>query len=389
MIYIKIIIQSICFFCSKVISILFSVCEIKGNKVFFYSYRGNKYADNQRSFTEYYLEKGENDLEIVWGYRNDATRDSIPEGVKKVKMISFKYFYHLYTSRFISTNQRISFLDFISKRHGQVYIQTWHASAALKKIEVDALRDLPEIYVREAKRDSKMTDLIISGSRQYSEVYKNKFWYNGPLLEIGTMRNDVLFKDNNTRVKIIKQKLQIPLNQKVVLYAPTFRNNPDLSINFDFDYGMNYEMISEAFEKMIGENIILVKQHPNLKNHKLTETKWSRDITDYQDIQELLLIADVLVTDYSSVLFDFILMKKPLFIYASDFDTYSRDFMVDLNEMPCSISRNNEQLKESILIFNDKEYLDRLYDFDKKHIGTFETGNANKDFYKYLKKNIN
>lgn len=382
---IKLFIQQICFMISKMISLIFYIFPVKKNKIFLYSYRGNKYSCNQKGFTEYVLSLEKKELEIVWGYSNEVTKNAIPNDVKKVKMRSLKYFYELYTSKFICTNQRVSCLDFFSKRKDQIYIQTWHASAGIKAVEMDAVVDLPKVYIREAKRDSKMCDYIVSGSRQLSEFYKSKFWYNGPLLEIGTMRNDVFFHCDVKKKESLKEKYGFLDDKKIILYAPTFRNNSDdLSINYDYDYGLDFERVHRAFGETIGDNIIVIKQHPNLINHKYRESEYCKDMTEVQDIQELLLIADVLISDYSSVTFDYILMKKPLYIFAKDFQTYSRDLLMDFNELPCGVAMSNAELEQKILSFNNEEYLSRLEKFSKECLGSFEQGIANKEFYNFL-----
>lgn len=385
MLYLKLIVQKVCFILSKIMSILFSAFPIQKNKVFLYSYRGNKYACNQKGFTEYIMNLENNELDLVWGYRNENTKSSIPTNIKKVKMCTLSYFYNLYTSKYVCTNQRVSCLDFFTKRKGQIYIQTWHASAGLKNSEEGAQDDLTKVYINEAIRDSKMSDYVVAGSRQLSDFYQSSFWYKGPLLEIGTMRNDIFFNVTDELKQNIKAKYNLPLDRKIILYAPTFRNNSiDLSIDYSYDYGMDFKKIHNAFLTTIGDNLIILKQHPNLIDHKRESSEFFIDMTEMQDIQELLLIADILITDYSSVMFDYLLMKRPLFIFAKDFSVYSRDFLLKLEDMPCSISKTNEELIENIIKYNHEKFLRDLDSFDKEYIGSFENGKASEKLYNFI-----
>lgn len=384
---IKSIIADVLFFITEIIKILFSVFPIKKNQIFLFSYRGNKFACNQKAFCDYLQEINDNTFDVVVGYRNIKALTDIPKNVKAVKMCSLRYFYYIYTSKYVMTNQRVSSLDFYKKRKNQIYIQTWHASAGLKKSEKDSLDDLPKIYVKEAIRDSKMCNYTVSGSKQISDFYKRAFWYDGPILEIGTMRNDCFFNITDERKEQIKDKYHLPKNKIIVLYAPTFRNKHDLSIDFNYDYGLDFERINRAIEKKFGKNLIILKQHPNLLSNKRENTDYCIDMTEVQDIQELLLVTDILISDYSSVMFDYLLMKRPLFIFAKDFDTYSRDFLINLEDLPCNISRDSLELEKNIEFFNNVEYIAKLEMFNNEFIGTFETGEASKKMYNLMIEN--
>lgn len=374
---IKLILQRILYFLGYIIKIFFSLLKIDNNKIFMFAFNGNKYACNQKYLTEYMLNNN-SDFKIVWVYKRNETYLEIPNDCIKVKKYSFSYFYHFYTSRFITTNMRILCYDLLKKRENQFYIQTWHSSARQKKIEKDAGKQLSLLYRTDAQRDSKMIDLMISGSEFSTSIYKNSFWYSGKILNIGTMRNDMLFNISKNDVMSIKRKYNIDDDAHLLLYAPTFRNIPN------YDYSFNYKEIKKVLEEKFGGKwVIAIKQHPNCRR-MLEENSDVIDLTTAQDIQELFVITDVLITDYSSVIFDYMLLKRPFFLYVPDFNTYDRDLYFNFSDLPTTLSYTMDELKKNICEFNESAFLKNLNEFDSNFLKSYEKGSACKEMYNYI-----
>lgn len=374
---IKLIIQKFLYILSYTTSLFFIFTKIDNRKIFLFSFNGDKYACNQRYLTEYIL-KQKKYFTIVWVYKKECTKNVIPDSCIKVKKYSFSYFYHFYTSRFISTNMRILCFDLLNKRKNQFYIQTWHSSARQKKIEKDAVNRLSKIYINDAKRDSKMIDLMISGCDFSTNIFKNSFWYNGDILKIGTMRNDVLFNCTIEKRNEIKIKYGINYHENMLLYAPTFRNDKN------YDYHLDFDMLTKTLKKVFGGKwIIAIKQHPNVKQ-KLRQNEFVIDLTYAEDIQELFLISDILITDYSSVIFDFMLLKRPFFIFAPDLSTYDRDLYFSYHDLPSPLCSNMSDLENAINNFSLSSFQKKLIEFDDKFLRSYEKGNACKQMYKYL-----
>lgn len=344
---------------------------IKKNKVFIYSYYGSQYGDNPKYISKYLVENYSKDIfDVVWAF-NDPESKNI-DGVRKVKTMSLKYFYELCTSKVIVTNFRTT--EHFKKRKNQYYIQTWHSSLRLKKIEGDVGDNLKEDYVAMAKEDSKRMDLLLSGCKYSTDIFKRAFWYDGEILEDGTPRNDIFFGDNKILKGDIKKKLGIDKKTKILLYAPTFRNAEGVKV-----YDVDFEKILKALkERFKGEWTCLVKLHPHMINQskEIVKGKGVIDVTAYDDIQELLLIADVLISDYSSLMFDFEIAKKPCLLYVPDLIEYKskeRGLYFNIEELPFVITKSNEELEEKILRFNEKAYKENIKIFDEK-VGTFEDG---------------
>lgn len=329
------------------------VFPVDQKKIVFSNFNGKGYGDNPKYIAEAFLRHGEYNL--FWLSRTDAQK--FPEGINPVKHGSIIALYHIATAKVWIDNNRKE--PYIAKRKGQFYLQTWHGSIALKKIEKDAEDTVDEFYKTNARRDSKMIDLMISDSIFSDRLYGESFWYDGEVRRLGTPRFDPLFNKNDCLM--IKSELRIDPNQYVVLYAPTFRNNTDSSV-----YDINLKAVKEAFEVKMGKNVaVLARMHPHIPiGHIQFDKSIVKDVTQYPDIYDLLKIADALITDYSSFIFEFSIAEpKPVFAYAKDRDSYDRGFYFDLDKLPYLFARTNKELVEGIMNYDQRVYEERLKQF--------------------------
>ncbi|MFT4412581.1 CDP-glycerol glycerophosphotransferase family protein [Fredinandcohnia humi] len=364
------------------IIIIFNCFPIKNNKIIFFSYYGSQYGCNPKYISEFILRNCPPEtFELVWAFTDVKSKNHI-EGVRKVKIMSLKYFYELCTSKVVITNFRMS--DLFIKRKDQFYIQTWHSSLRLKQIEKDAETSLPQQYVEMAKKDSSQCDLLLSGCRYSTDIFKRAFWYNGRIFEYGTPRNDLFFNNNFNKNKITNN-LRIPDNHKIVLYAPTFRKNNVLEV-----YDLEFSRVINALQnKFGGDWTLLIKLHPHLIEKSSELQKGDSkviDVTLYDDIQELLAISDVLISDYSSLIFDYSITNRPCFLYIPDVNKYTkneRNLYFDINDLPFTSAFSNEDMVMKIENFNYELYKSRLHNF-LHYIGSFEEGKASE----YLLKEI-
>ncbi|WP_034765859.1 CDP-glycerol glycerophosphotransferase family protein [Rossellomorea vietnamensis] len=355
---------------------LFNLLPIKNNKIFLFSYYGAQYGDNPKYISEYIKEHDhQSTYDIVWAFTDLDSTKHITD-IRKVKMMSLRYFYELCTSKIIITNFRTT--DYFIKRRNQYYVQTWHSSLRLKQIEKDAETALPPHYVEMAKRDSKKCDLLLSGCRYSTEIFKRAFWYEGEIFESGIPRNDVLLRDNQDKVKAIKHQYNLSVDTKVLLYAPTFRKDHSLDV-YDLEYD---SLIKAAKKKFGGDWVVLIKLHPHLisKSNQMVQQKNVIDVTAYNDIQELLLIADVLISDYSSLMFDYSLTNRPCFLYVPDVKQYlekERSFYFNLKELPFISAQSNVDLVREMELFDELTYKQEVQTF-LSTIGSYERGISSK-----------
>lgn len=363
----------------NLIVFIFSFWPLKCKKILFLSYYGSQYGCNPKYISEY-IRENSNGYDIVWAF-NAPEKYTIP-GIRKVKYYSLAFFYELCTAGFIITNYRMPL--FFRKRKKQIYIQTWHSSLRLKTIEKDAESKLTPEYVKMAKKDSKAIDCLLSGCRFSTDIFRSAFWYDGFILECGTPRNDLF----SNQVSNVKQKIaraySIAEQTRIVLYAPTFRQDYGLDY-YNIDYTKLVQTLSARFG---GEWTVLVRLHPHLQQFSQQLLAGSNviDATSFDDIQELLTASDILISDYSSLMFDFALTGKPCFLYVPDLDEYTkkdRNLYFDIKALPFVKAYCNKDLIESINQFDDASYRHALVAFNKQ-IGSFESGTSCQQVLDYI-----
>lgn len=338
----------------KIYALFFKNKKIKKNKIVFCNFYGRGYGDNPKYIAEYILNNNL-DYELVWIIDKNKCKngDSLPDKIRKTKYKSFSSVKELSTAGIWIDNCRKDY--FPSKKENQIYIQTWHGTFITKKIEADA--NLPAFYIKMAKKDSKEIDFLLSSNKKRTEQFKRCFWYDGPIIETGCPRDDILFQEDAK--KNIKNKIcrfyGIPSDKKILLYVPTFRNSHNLE-----PYNIDYKNILLAIEKRFGGNWqIITRLHPGMIvfSDKLHLPDFVINATLYNDMQELLCASDVIITDYSSM-GDYSLYLKPLFMFCVDIEDYKKErgLEEDLETLPFPIAQNNDELLNNILHFDIEKY---------------------------------
>lgn len=360
-------------------AIICKIFPVDKNKIIMSNFYGKGYGDNLKPIAEELL-KTHPDYKIYWSVKN--IYENMPDKITKVKIHSFREVYHLSTSKvWIDNNRKFRYA---LKRKNQFYIQTWHGGYALKKIEKEALSDLPSNYEKFAKRDSKKIDIMISNSESITNKYRNLFWYDGPIAEIGIPRNDIFFKDNSKLEKDIKNLLNLH-NEFIILYAPTFRN-------YNFDYlQINFEKLINEYKKRYNKDCkILFRLHPSIKV-KINNNKNIIDVSNYPTLEELLIITDLLISDFSSIIFDFLYTKKEIYLFAPDYDEYvnekGRGLAVNYKDLPFSKSYTSDELIKNIILGDSRNYNEALKSFLQKE-KFFDNGNSTKIMIKMIENMI-
>lgn len=352
---------------------LFRIFPIKQNKIVFCNFNGNGFGESPKYIAQELINQGMK-YDLVWIVRKELMNYcQLPLDIRPAIKGSIKSFFELATAKIWIYSSRQP--NYIKKRKNQYYIQTWHGAPALKKIEKDAEASLDPIYIYNAKKDSQKIDLFLSNSKYFTNLVKRSFWYNGDILECGFPKNDALLTaDRHLRSKVNK-KFDIKSNARIVLYAPTFRSNKNME-NYNIDIDKCLVSLSLRFG---GDWIFMVRLHPNEQDHpfQILNNKKIINASLYDDTQELLSVADVVITDYSSLMFDFALTKRPVFLYTPDINEYmkERNFYFDLHDLPFPIAKCNDSLFNNIQKFEEQEYLLKIDSF-LKNIGCLENGNA-------------
>lgn len=350
---------------------LFSFLPKSRDKVVLQSYYGRGYSDSPKAIANELLKRG--GYRLYWVVNSEAAAKTLPDGITPIFIDTLSSIRHLCTAGFWIDNCRK--YSFTQKGKGQYYIQSWHGFP-LKRIEKDAGDALPPDYILSAKKDSAMCNLFLSDSSFLTDIYHSAFWYDGEVLESGLPRNDILVNGDEAAVKKVYEAYRLDRHTKIILYAPTFRKGMGLEV-----YDLDYEAVKKAAEsKFGGKWVILAKLHPNIaaKAAELgLEKQGVINASDYSDIQELYLVSGCMVTDYSSVMFDFMMTNKPCFLYVNDLQSYrdDRNFYFDMALLPFSLAEDNAQLRENIRDFDTQEQLRRVSEFCEK-FGINESGQS-------------
>lgn len=360
---------------------LFRIFPIKKNKIVISNYLGQGYGDNAKYIVEE-ISKHKEKYDIVWLLKD--VNNYVPQYVRKVNYSSIKAIYEQVTAKIWIDNRRKP--NYVRKRKNQYYIMTWHGGLGLKRVEGDAENSLSSRYISAAKNDSKMANLLLSNSKFTDVQYKRAFWYQGEVARFGLPREDILFDNSKLDINKVKDQLGVSADIKIALYAPTFRN-ADIETYVDL-YSLKWDTILEKLkEKFGGEWVGAIRLHPNISSYanKLNIPKNVVNASYYPDMQELLVASDCLITDYSSSMFDYGIMKKPVFLIAKDVDEYVKDrnFYFDIESLPFIYTTTEKALLCAIENFDSTVYISEIDAFYKK-VGLIPAGNASEGVAKII-----
>ncbi len=359
------------FLTKQLIPSIFFFLPVQRDKIVFINFNGKGYGCNPKYIAAEILRQGL-PWDLVW-LVNDSN-EKFPKGIRTAPFRKWKGLLEVATAKVVVTNVKNDLC--LKKKKGQYIIQTWHSSYSAKKVEKEVEDKLDPQYVKESKHNSEQTDLFLSNSTAMSDCYRKAYWCNCEILECGLPRNDILFSKDEARASIIRNNLGIDTQDKIVLYAPTFRDDGSVHA-----YSLDCLEVLNTLRKN-GENWkMIVRLHPNVTTaHNIfPKSPLIIDATTYSDMQELLLISDILITDYSSTPFEFAIMKKQVFIYVPDFEEYqrTRGLKKAFFDSPYPVCKTNEELLSRVEKYTPKEAEKEATEFVKL-FGGVDKGDASK-----------
>ncbi|NAZ87323.1 CDP-glycerol glycerophosphotransferase family protein [Kineococcus indalonis] len=305
-----------------------------------------RYADNPRALHEGLLARG-GGHEHVW-LADPRHAASFPPGVATVPIGTPRAVEALESADVLVSNTHVQ-LDRWRKRPGARYLQTWHGTP-LKRIHRDAAHLPAEEVMAELDEDIARWDLLVSPSAAATRLLRAAFAYTGAVLETGYPRNDVLSApDRDARRARVRAALGIADGQSAVLYAPTYRDD-EAAAGVEAPLGLDVE----ALAQQLGAGSVLLLRLHRFVSHQRRAAPGERvrDTSEHPEVSDLYLAADVLVTDYSSSMFDFAVTGKPIVLYAYDLEHYRdrlRGFTLDLRaEAPGPVLLEQEELAEAL-----------------------------------------
>lgn len=334
------------------------------------------YGSHARQITKALLRVSTN-LDIVW-IVNDMNIKT-PNGVRLVYARNWKrYVYEMETAKIWIFDDIIS--PRIRKRDAQIYIQVKHwSSITLKKFYLEDRSSVltPEVEA-DIKYDGARMDYLFSGSEFDEDSFRRGFMFQGENVRIGSPRSDVLF-DQEVKKKV-RERFHLRESDKICLYVPTYRleevkGNRNISVLLDME-----SLLNSLREKWDGEWFLFVRLHPSLvlKDNILADNEYVINAGRYMDSEELVAASNIMVTDYSSIMFEAAYKKEPVFLYAPDRRNYvgrERDLLIDYDMLPFPIAESDKELNQKIMEFETKKYQEDVKAFLDRY-GVCEDGHA-------------
>ena len=347
---------------------IFNYMKPKDKLVVFESFQGKSYSDSPKYIYEYML-KNKSNYNYVWVMNNS---NKIPGNPKTVKRNTLKYYYYIARAKYIVSNVRMP--NKYIKRPEQSYLQTWHGTP-LKRLAGDmdnvhmpgtnAVR-----YKKNFNRETNKWDYLIAPNQYSADIFRRAFWFNNTMLKTGYPRNDILTNHNDEdTINRLKRINRIPTDKKIILYAPTWRDDEYFKVGkYKFNLKLDLHRMKEQFGD---EYIILLRMHYLVaSNMDLTVLEdFAYDVSSYSDVSELYLMSDILITDYSSVFFDYANLRRPILFFTYDIEKYQgqlRGFYIDMEtELPGPLLMDNDEVMDAIQNIDavNEKYEDRYNEF--------------------------
>ena len=350
-------------------------------RIIFTSYLGKQYSCNPKYISEY-IQKHAPEYEIVWAFQSPEEFSELEKyGIRLVKYNSFPFIRLCLSSGYIVTNVRD--MNHIPFTHRQTVINTWHGGGAYKTVgSSTAVQSPSERFRQNIAHKTNLT--FLSSSKAFTDLtLRNSFHHNGKILECGMPRNDILIHtaDSDLRKKLLDH-FHLPADQKLLIYAPTYRENKTAS-DYSFDTKAVKTMLSQRFG---GNWSILFRCHYYIVEDAKNLSSDYINASDYPDMQELLYAANMLITDYSSSIWDFSFTGRPCLLYATDLNDYqvSQGFYSDIHTWPFPLAESNQELLDNIQHFSFDTYTKAIQQHHED-LGSYESGTACREVLKYIR----
>ncbi|WP_240613517.1 CDP-glycerol glycerophosphotransferase family protein [Pueribacillus theae] len=333
---------------------VFGKLPAKNNLIVFESFLGKQFSDSPRAIYEY-LKEHQLDYEMYWSADRRHVNYFKNIDVKYARRFSLKWLILMSRAKYLVSNSRLPL--WLPKPKDTIYLQTWHGTP-LKRLAADMDEvHMPgtntERYKNNFLKEASKWDYLVSPNAYSSEIFRRAFCFEKTMIESGYPRNDFLINHNDKKTIVqLKEACHLPTDKKVILYAPTWRDNQFYKKGkYKFDLQLDLEKLKEE----LGEEYIIVLRLHYLVAENLDLTGYENfvfDLSHHEDIRELYLIADMLITDYSSVFFDYANLKRPMFFFVYDIEDYRdnlRGFYFDFEKQaPGPLVKTTEELINEI-----------------------------------------
>ncbi len=346
---------------------IFLTRPILKDTILFESFFGKNYSDSPKYIYEYISKNEPNKYKCIWVIDKKGTK--IPFKHKKIKRYSLLYYYYLARSKYFVFNGRQP--EWAVKRKGSIFLQTWHGTPLKKLVfDMDDITSASPKYKQQVYKQSRAWDYLIAPNAFCSEIFPRCFMYENKLLETGYPRNDIMHaKDRDEIAAGIRKQLGIPLNKKTILYAPTWRDDEFYGKGrYKFELQLDLKRMQEG----LGDQyVVLLRTHYFIADSLDVGLYggFAYNVSKYDDISELYLISDILITDYSSVFFDYANLKRPMLFYTYDLEKYRdilRGFYLDIEkEVPGPLLYTTDEVIDAVQNIDEvaRKYKQRYEEF--------------------------
>ncbi|MDQ0206803.1 bifunctional glycosyltransferase/CDP-glycerol:glycerophosphate glycerophosphotransferase [Alkalicoccobacillus murimartini] len=345
--------------------------SVKPTWILYESFLGKNYSDSPKYIFEYLNQAHPDKYKHIWVF--DKGRKELPFKSTQVKRFGFKHMYYMARSKYMVNNMRQP--KWFVKRKEQIFLETWHGTPLKKLVfDMNEVHSANPNYKLDFYEQSRSWDYLVSANKYSTQIFKRAFLFDNEILEYGYPRNDLLYSPDKDKIASeLKEKLEIPLDKKIVLYAPTWRDDEYYKPGkYKFKLTMDLERMRE---ELGNEYFFIVRTHYFIADHLDLDnvSDFVFNGSKYDDITELYLLSDVLITDYSSVFFDFANLKRPILFFTYDLEKYRdtlRGFYIDLQEDgPGPLIMNNDELISTLKNLDEvsSNYRDRLDRFHNEY----------------------
>lgn len=368
---------------ARFITRIFRIFPINNNRILFYSFSGKDCSDSPRYIADY-ISQRDSSYQIIWAVNDPDRWQDLKHstGWKFIKYRSLAHIYYGSTSKFIVTDTGP--YKAIEYRKDQEIINTWHGGGAYKKTGMDNPYKDKYRNLYNKNFGQKGVTLFLSSSKVFTKyAIRGAFGYKGAVAECGLPRNDIFF--DKAIIKNLYNKVRCELglrDKKIVLYAPTWRNYDENGFEL-----IDVNRVVDACKKSFGGQWIFAYRGHNLSNgiHVSDDSDGIVNLTSYPDMQKLLIAADVLISDYSSCIWDYSLLMKPCFLFTPDLEKYVNTFAfyTPIEKWGFDVCRSNSDLEKRISRYSDEVGKQKI---EENHLffGNTETGEARERVYKYI-----
>ena len=320
-------------------------------KILFSSFGGQQYSDNPRAISEA-VHRRYPEYRLVWQLRDAGDAYGLrPDYVQLVPEGRFSFYRELATSFCYVTNECVTANFF--KREGQFFVNTWHGDRGFKRVVYEEFPDEAEAF----DVDGRLTDLCVAGSDYGEQTFRTAFRYGGEVLKVGTPRDDRLVHPAGEDVLAVRSRFPQLRGKKILLYAPTFRD--DLPVTEKQRPGVELNRILSILNGQGDAWVCMVRAHSASAGIAGISGGGIVDVSAYPDMADLLLICDMLITDYSSSAGDFVLRDRPTILAVFDHDAYCkscRSLKFDLDDSPFLAARTQQELEAIVRTHSAGDY---------------------------------